>query len=46
MSGDERKIHLLIVDDEEKFLESIAKRLRLKDFDVATERESEVFRGA
>lgn len=36
MSGEERKIHLLIVDDEEKFLESIAKRLRLKDFDVAT----------
>ncbi len=36
MKGEERRIQLLIVDDEEKFLESIAKRLRLKDFDVET----------
>jgi DNA-binding NtrC family response regulator len=36
MSGEERRIQLLIVDDEEEFLESIAKRLRLKDFDVVT----------
>lgn len=34
--SDERKIKLLIVDDEVKFLESIAKRLELRDFDVAT----------
>ena len=30
------KIKLLIVDDEEKFLESIAKRLEMRDFDVRT----------
>ena len=30
------KIRLLIVDDEEKFLESIAKRLMMRDFDVRT----------
>ena len=36
MSSEDRKIQLLIVDDEEKFLQSIAKRLRLKDFDVET----------
>jgi DNA-binding NtrC family response regulator len=30
------KIKLLLVDDEVKFLQSIAKRLELKDFDVAT----------
>ena len=30
------KIKLLIVDDEEKFLESIAKRLQLRDFEVRT----------
>lgn len=29
-----KKIKLLIVDDEVKFLESIAKRLELRDFDV------------
>jgi DNA-binding NtrC family response regulator len=29
-------IKLLIVDDDEKFLKTIAERLRLKDFDVAT----------
>ena len=32
----ENKIKLLIVDDEVKFLESISKRLVLKDFDVTT----------
>ncbi|MFH1701795.1 MAG: response regulator [Candidatus Zixiibacteriota bacterium] len=30
------KIKLLIVDDEEKFLESIAKRLEMRGFDVRT----------
>ena len=30
------KIKLLSVDDEEKFLESIAKRLQLRDFEVRT----------
>ncbi len=30
----ERKIKLLIVDDEETFLESIAQRLELRDFEV------------
>ena len=32
----ENKIKLLLVDDEEKFLESIAKRLELKNFEVTT----------
>ena len=32
----ENKIMLLLVDDEIKFLESIAKRLELKNFDVTT----------
>ena len=30
------KINILIVDDEEMFLESIAKRLKVRDFDVIT----------
>ena len=30
------KIKLLIVDDEEEFLESISKRLEMRDFDVRT----------
>ena len=30
------KIRLLLVDDEEQFLESIAKRLEMRDFDVRT----------
>jgi two-component system NtrC family response regulator len=30
------RIRLLIVDDEEEFLESIAKRLGMRDFDVST----------
>lgn len=32
----EKQIKLLIVDDEEKFLESIARRLQMRDFDVTT----------
>ena len=32
----ENKIKLLLVDDEIKFLQSVAKRLALKDFDVIT----------
>lgn len=36
MSGEEKKIKLLIVDDEEDFLKSIAERLGMRDFDVAT----------
>jgi DNA-binding NtrC family response regulator len=32
----ENKIKLLLVDDEVKFLESISKRLELKNFDVTT----------
>jgi len=32
----DKKIKLLIVDDEVAFLDSIAKRLELRDFDVAT----------
>jgi DNA-binding NtrC family response regulator len=34
--SDENKIKLLMVDDEVKFLESISKRLALKNFDVTT----------
>jgi DNA-binding NtrC family response regulator len=33
---DEYKIKILLVDDEVKFLESISKRLALKNFDVTT----------
>lgn len=36
MSAEEKKIKLLIVDDEEDFLKSIAERLGMRDFDVAT----------
>lgn len=39
MEEQERKIKLLIVDDEVKFLKSISERLKLKDFDVATASE-------
>ncbi|MFC1563584.1 response regulator [candidate division KSB1 bacterium] len=35
------KIKLLIVDDEVKFLTSIAKRLEMRDFDVATAQNGE-----
>ena len=34
--SNENKIKLLMVDDEAKFLESISKRLALKNFDVTT----------
>ena len=34
--SNENKINLLMVDDEVKFLESISKRLALKNFDVTT----------
>jgi DNA-binding NtrC family response regulator len=36
MSEEEKKIKLLIVDDEEDFLKSIAERLGMRDFDVTT----------
>jgi DNA-binding NtrC family response regulator len=35
------KIKLLIVDDEVEFLESIARRLEMRDFDVTTARSGE-----
>jgi ActR/RegA family two-component response regulator len=34
MSNEERQIKLLIVDDDEKFLKTIAERLGLRDFNV------------
>ncbi len=34
MVADQRKINLLIVDDEEPFLRSISKRLQVRDFNV------------
>jgi ActR/RegA family two-component response regulator len=36
MKDPKKKIKLLIVDDEVKFLQSISQRLALKDFDVTT----------
>ncbi len=36
MSEDTRKIRLLVADDEESFLNTVARRLELKDFDVVT----------
>ncbi|MGD8492496.1 MAG: response regulator, partial [Desulfobacterales bacterium] len=36
MSAEQKKIKLLIVDDEEDFLNSISERLGMRDFDVAT----------
>lgn len=36
MNQREQKIKLLIVDDDEKFLNTVAERLGLKDFDVTT----------
>lgn len=39
MSDKEKKIKLLIVDDEEDFLKSIAERLGMRDFDVSTATE-------
>ena len=39
MNDEEKRIKLLIVDDDEKFLKTIAERLGLKDFDVTTASE-------
>ena len=39
MTDKEKQIGLLIVDDDEKFLATIAERLGLKDFDVTTATE-------
>jgi len=39
MSDEKKQIKLLIVDDEEKFLSAIAKRLGRRDFDVTTATE-------
>ena len=39
MNNEEKQIKLLIVDDDEKFLSTIAERLGLKDFDVTTANE-------
>ncbi len=42
MSDEEKKIKILIVDDEEDFLKSIAERLGLRDFDVTTAAEGKL----
>ena len=39
MSDENKKIKLLIVDDEEDFLNTIAERLGMRDFDIATASE-------
>ena len=39
MSDESKKIKLLIVDDEEDFLNTIAERLGMRDFDIATASE-------
>ena len=39
MSEETKKIKLLIVDDEEDFLNAIAKRLGMRDFDITTASE-------
>jgi two-component system NtrC family response regulator len=39
MTDEKKQIKLLIVDDDEKFLSTIAERLGLKDFDVTTANE-------
>lgn len=39
MSDESKQIKLLIVDDDEKFLETISERLSIKDFDVQTASE-------
>lgn len=38
---EEKNIHLLLVDDEEKFLKSVAGRLELKNFNVTTAADGE-----
>ena len=42
MPDEEKKIKLLIVDDEEDFLNSLAKRLGKRDFDITTATEGEL----
>ncbi len=42
MSVKEKKIKLLIVDDEQDFLNSIAERLGMRDFDVTTATEGKI----
>ena len=42
MSDEMKKIKLLIVDDEEDFLKSIAERLGMRDFDVTTATEGKL----
>ena len=39
MSNEDRKINLLMVDDEKDFLDSLAERLKTRDFDVTTATE-------
>ena len=41
VSHDNKKIKLLIVDDDEKFLKTISERLGLKDFDVTATTDGE-----
>lgn len=41
VSHDSKKIKLLIVDDDEKFLKTISERLGLKDFDVTATTDGE-----
>ena len=41
MAEKQKKIRLLIVDDDEKFLKTVAERLGLKDFDVETANDGE-----
>jgi two-component system NtrC family response regulator len=40
--SDEKKIKLMLVDDEEDFLNSLAKRLGKRDFDIATATEGKL----
>jgi DNA-binding NtrC family response regulator len=42
MADEEKKIKLLIVDDEEDFLNSIAERLGMRDFEVTTAAEGKL----
>ena len=41
VSEKNKKIRLLIVDDDEKFLNTISERLGLKDFEVSSTTEAE-----
>jgi DNA-binding NtrC family response regulator len=42
MSDEKKKIKLLIVDDEERFLDSIAERFGIREFDVTTATEGKL----